>query len=452
MQKSLWIHEPLQASSRRGVSAVIVAILLVVLFAFTAFCVDIGWTTLTKSHLQNAADSAAAAGARQLVDNYAAYSIPLSQQRAALIAASRDLATEISAQYGAYHRAGDAPQLTVRPEDIILGFTNAAGVFESLETYSGYPNTVKVITRRDNGSNGRLPFFFAPVIGVNDTSVTATASATIYTGLITSFDPDLVSGSGNNSGGSGSGGNGGSNGHGNGNGSGNASGGTGGLGSGGGGSSSSSGLGCSLLPIAFDVHAWTRFLNDGRSPDGQVHPGTNGIPQIQVYPSPQNSPGNFGLLCIGPDTNAVPDFRDWILDGPTANDLQWLIETNKLPVALNQPRPWKGTPGLRNTLRSDFEDIIGQPRMLPLFEPIQLSPSYQAAGGQGSNTFYNIVGFVGVKVTSVTGNGSNLNITVQPCDIVDPTAVFDPLTVFPVGAEPPSQMRTFTHVSTRFTR
>jgi len=169
-----------------------------------------------------------------------------------------------------------------------------------------------------------------------------------------------------------------------------------------------------------------------------------------VYPNPKNSPGNFGLLCIGPWTNATPDYSNWVLNGPSASDLQCLINAGSFPVSQSSPKPWKGSPGLRSTLSSYFSQIIGQPRLLPLFQPASDSP-YQAASGSGSNTTYAIVGFVGVKVTQVTGHGENLNISVQPCDVTDPTAVFDAASVYPVGAAPTSQLSSFAHPSPKFT-
>lgn len=412
---------------RRGAVAVLVAVLMIPMLAFVAFCVDIGWMTTTKSELQNAADSAAAAGARQLVDNYGAYSNASLSKRQTLVTSGKATASTYSAQFGGYNSAGGVAALQVLPGDIQFGFTDANGNYESSASYAGYPNTVQVVARRDASANGRLPLFFAGVMGKRDTALKATASATIFTGLITSFNP--------HGGGDGAGG-----------------GGAGGDGAGGDDySGDGSGEGCSLLPLAFDINVWNQFFTTGKSADGVVHTDAAGSPQIQVYPSPQNAPGNFGLLCLGPDSNATPVYSNWILNGPSDGDLQNLIGRARFPVSEPAPKAWKGTPGLRNTLRSDFEAIIGQPRLLPLFKPASTSP-YQAASGAGNNATYNIVGFVGVTVTSVTGNGNNLNITVQPCSVIDPTAVFDPASVYPAGAEPTSRLKTFTHVSAKFSR
>ena len=293
---------------RRGAILVVLALLLIPLFAFTAFCVDIGWMTVTKSQLQNAADSAAAAGARQLVDNYAAYSLPLQQNPQKLIDSAKQSANSYSTTYGTYNGAGDVKSLVLRPEDIQIGFTDANGNFNAAST--GYPNTVQVVARRDSAANRRLPLFFAPAIGQRDAALTATASATIYSGLITSFDPK---GGGESFGKEFNGGSGGAWGE----------------------DYESSGMGfCNLLlPVAFDVNDWNTFVATGVSPDGLKQTDAAGSPQIHIYPSPQQAPGNFGLLNCGPWTNSTPSYRNWILNGPTANDVQYLLDSGLCPVS-----------------------------------------------------------------------------------------------------------------------
>ena len=432
MKNALKVSRP-TGLQRRGAVAVLVALLLIPLLGFVAICVDIGWITTTKSNLQNAADAAAAAGARQLTGNYGLYSLPTQTRGQTLIAAAEATASTYSTQFCSYNGAGGVSSLKLLPADTVFGFTNASNNFTS--SYSGYPNTVQVTVRRDASANGRLPFFFAPAIGQTNTSLTATSSMTIYTGLITAFGPPSQ-----------------------------VSGGTGGIGSGVGaggaggawgdmywGDGSGSGFSCGLLPVAFDVNTWNTFFTTGNSPDGTVHTDSTGTPTIQIYPSPKESPGNFGLLCIGPWTNADPDYKNWILNGPSSSDLKYLADNGFFPVSLTSPKAWKGTPGLRSSLGSSFSAIIGQPRLLPLFQPASTSP-YQAASGNGSNTTYSIVGFVGVTVTSVSGNGSNMNVSVQPCSVLDSTAVFDPSTIYPAGAQPTSQLKSFTFVSPKFTK
>jgi hypothetical protein len=73
----------------------------------------------------------------------------------------------------------------------------------------------------------------------------------------------------------------------------------------------------------------------------------------------------------------------------------------------------KGGPGLKSTLVSNLADIVGQPRVVPLFS------SYS---GNGANTQYTVVGFAGITIVSATGHGSNIQVIVQPTIVTDPTA------------------------------
>lgn len=316
-------------------------------------------------------------------------------------------------QYGRYNGAGNVNSLNILQNDIQYGFTDASGAYNP--NYTGYPNTIRVMGRLDPTANGSLPLFFGGITGRDKSALTASSNATIYTGVINSFDPNSGSWGDNPN------------------------------------DSCHCNHPCLLLPVAFDINSWKQFFATGASPDGVVHTDSTGAAQIQIYPSPQMAPGNFGLLCIGPWTNSDAIYADWVEYGPSASDIQTLIDEGKLPTSESNPKSWKGSPGLRNTLRKQFIDIIGMPRLLPLFIPASQNP-YQAASGVGSNASYKIAAFAGVKVTSVTGNGTNLNITVQPYDVLDPTALYDSSTICPVGTEVPAQMKSFTHTAPKLTQ
>src|SRR5262249_31951745 len=155
--------------------------------------------------------------------------------------------------------------------------------------------------------------------------------------------------------------------------------------------------------------------------DGNTYLGPNGAPQLQVYPFDTNTPGSFGLLDVGPPNNSAPAFRNWIDAGQTPNDISYLLNNNLLPVSPSAPQPWKCGPGLKSTLVSDFQSQMGVPNLIPLFVPASTQP-YVAASGDGSNATYAIIGFVGVTITQASGNGSSMDISIQPMAVVDPTA------------------------------
>jgi Flp pilus assembly protein TadG len=379
-------NRALTRSSRRGAVAVLVAALLIPILAFVALSVDIGWITLTRDELQSAADSAAAAAAQQLMSGSVQYSIPGATQ-GSILSTAETAATTYATQYSGFNAAGGVSSLSLNNADIQFGFTSANGTYSA--GASGFPNTVKVVMRRDGSANGNLGLFFAPLLGVTSESLTATAAATIYTaGTISGFN-------------------------------------------------SSAGVNGRLLPVTMDVNAWNTFMATGQSPDGTIHAGPNGAPQIQVYPSPGNAPGNFGLICVGTPSNSTPAFSSWIDSGPSPSDLEYLNSNGLVPVSASSPQQWKGGPGLKSALSSDFASVVGQPHMIPVFQPVSTSP-YQAASGNGSNTYYNIVNLVGVTITQATGNGSNMNISVQPCSTLDPTAMYSTSSIVPAltGTQP----------------
>ena len=262
----------------------------------------------------------------------------------------------------------------------MFGSTDASGNFNT--SYSGFPNGVRVTLRRDSSANGSLGLFFARIFGVTNAALTAKATATIYSaGTITSFDGTL-------------------------------------------------GVNGKLLPVTYNVNAWNTFLTTGKSPDGIVHLGPNGDTQLQIYPSPGNAPGNFGLLSTGPPSTNTPDFSDWIQNGSSPSDLAYLNSHNQVPATPSDPSSWSGGPGMKSSLKDDFQTAMGETRLMPVFEPVSTSP-YQAASGNGSNATYAVVGFVGVTITQAIG--ASMNISVQPVSVIDPTAIFDSSSVTPAG-------------------
>ena len=89
-----FIERQFQASDRRGAILVLAAIVMIVLLAFVAMTVDVGFVELTRTQLQSAADAGALAGAMEL----SATDDP---------AVVRTNATNAILQTAAMHRAGD---------------------------------------------------------------------------------------------------------------------------------------------------------------------------------------------------------------------------------------------------------------------------------------------------------------------------------------------------------
>jgi Flp pilus assembly protein TadG len=387
---------------RRGVVTVLVAFLTVPFLGMVAFAVDIAWIVQSRSDLQNAADSAALAGAEQLMNGFVQYSLPGQTQQSTILTTSETSAKTFAKNFAGYNTAGGVQSLVLNDADIQFGFTDAQNNFTAAPTYAGFPNTVKVTLRLDSQANGKLKLFFAPVFGLSSTSVTATAAATIFTGNIVSFQ-------------------------------------------------SHPGAHTAVLPMTLDVNAWNTYTQTGVSSDGTVKSNANGAPQLQVYPSPNLAPGNFGMFSLDDSSNSSSAIDNWITNGMTDTEISLLKGANLIP--LQQPNPklwdWKGATGFKS---DDLNTLsVGTSFLLPVFEPVVGTPgsTYEAAvgstyqssdntagsatvgsGGVGQNAYYNILSFVGVQITQLD---KSTDAMLQPSAVLAPTAVFDLTTVVPAG-------------------
>jgi Flp pilus assembly protein TadG len=364
--------------NRDGAIAPLTAILTIPLLGMIAFAVDLGWITHTKNELQSAADASALAGAAQLPDGFIAYSTASGNPdaQAAILASAKKNATTYAKQYAASNSAADVSSLALLDADIEFGFTDASNNYTPLPAYTGYPNTFKVVLRRDPTANGTLGLFFGRVLGVDCVNLTATASATIFAGNVNSFQtaqPTMMR----------------------------------------------------VLPMAYDVNHWNAFTTSGLGPDGTATMDANGVPQLAAYPS-QKYTGNFGELSLDQSNNGASTISAWISYGVSTTDMQQNINAGLLPLSSHNPNSapdWKGNPGLKTSTIHTAGDNVGQTYLLPLFKPVNDGSSdpsaYQAGTGQGSQFYYTIVAFVAIKISYADNN----SIVVQPLAAVDANAL-----------------------------
>jgi len=149
-----------------GLTTVFVAIALAGLIGFGALAVDVGMVWSARTQLQNAADSAALAGARQLIDN-----------NGNVDAAS----TTASAQgAGASNSAVTAASIALNAGEIRLGhWDTIARTFDPNVDLNdpAVVNSVDVLARMDAGTNGPVTAVLSRVVGVNDFGIQASATA-----------------------------------------------------------------------------------------------------------------------------------------------------------------------------------------------------------------------------------------------------------------------------------
>ncbi len=396
----------LSRAKRRGSITALTIFISPALVAMMAFSVDIGYILSVKSELQNAADAAALAGAEQLQTLYVEYYAPGQTQQQQIYTNATTGTSDSSwpiptaQRFCGYNQAGNE-YLSLPASDVTFSYYDGT-TFSDPSYPSKFPNTVNVTTRRDSNANGALGLFFAKVFGVGTIDLTATSSATIYAGDVSTLQ--VIPG-----------------------------------------------VNAHILPVALDVNVWTQYHQGNFTSSwltGLISDGPNNAKQLQIYPFGANTPGSFGLLDVGLPLNNAPAFRQWITSGETPNDITYLLNHSLLPVSVSAAKSWKCGPGLTDTLLSSFQAELNKPNLIPLFQPASpaagaSSPgtNYNAASGNGQNATYSIVGFVGVTLTEASGNGSGgggngngngngstnsnsvgMTIAIQPSAIVDPTA------------------------------
>jgi hypothetical protein len=387
-------------SVRKGAVAPFAAIISVVMIAMIAFAVDVGWMVTTNNHLQNAADSAALAGADPLMDGFVKYQYVPTNQKSTVLQTSLVASRALAKKFAGYNAAGGKSSLALRDEDIEFGFTDQANKYTPLPQYTGFPNTIKVKMRRDELANGSLNLFFAPVMGNDSADLFGTASATIMGGKIDGFSVTTP-------------------------------------------------RNIAMLPMTYDIDFWNQFLINGKTHEGKQFVDANGLPKLWVYSSNRDK-GNFGLLSLNDTHNGTSEIRPWIHEGLGKSDISTLQANGLIPLSQSDPNAWdwNGDNGFRSVLVSDVNQYLGETFVLPLFRAKNSSKgnNYQAGVGEGSDYDYNIVEFVGVTIAEP--DKENQQIFVQPAPYVDPNAVFTSQPV-PAGTTVPGTnndyiMTTFT--------
>jgi hypothetical protein len=155
-----------KAKRENGTILILVTVALFSLVGFAALSTETGRAWQTKSQLQAAADSAALAGAGNLLS-------------ADFLTVDEGGARTAAMTYGAQHKALGT-NLAIAPADVEVGSWNmAAQTFTALpgNTDPNVMRAVRVVTRRDDNVNGPINTILGRVLGVNSISVISDAVA-----------------------------------------------------------------------------------------------------------------------------------------------------------------------------------------------------------------------------------------------------------------------------------
>lgn len=377
IRKSLRTRAPRRLKHSRLASILpLAAGVMVLVFGFTAFTVDIGYISLTKSQLQSAADAAALAAGLELPQGLSTAPIKTQDQVAVL---ARAAAVDVAGRHSA---GGVSSVYADGSRDVQFGRlvwdSQAQSWGESWGT--GPYNMVRVTLRRDQTmptgapvatGDAPLNLFFGPALGTKTASLTETATAALTPGggfRIPAGSTATIN----------------------------------------------------VLPFALDLQSWTALMNGTgndnyayNSATGAVTTGADGVKEVDLYPYGNSSlpPGNRGTVDLGAANNSTADISRQIRYGLNADDLSYFggeLRFDSVPLVLN------GDTGLSAGFKDDLAAIKGQPRAIPIFS---------AVSGPGNNAMYTIVKFVGIRIVYVQLTGKNKQVIVQPAPFTDAAIV-----------------------------
>ena len=377
-QRALQIHlagKRIHRTRRRGAIAVWAAFALVALVALVALAVDTGYLLLARNQLQNSADSAALAAANELLDQKLRGKLPLIESPRE--SAIRESATEFC-NYNSV--VGNQGRVSLSPEDVVIGSLSIdGGPNEAIQkTPPAQWNAVQVSISRTREKNGQVKTNFAPIINFYGADIGATATAAFWQGFVgfripsgAKRDPEPT---------------------------------------------------LPFLPFALDVESWKpNSVESGTDrwkwdeERGRVTPGSDGLPEIKIYPLETGSGGNCGTVDIGGTNSNTPKLRRQIVEGISASDLEF--HGGELKLGAQGTLTLSADPGLKaGAIEGELISVIGQPRIIPLYSSIK---------GSGNPAEYTIVGFAGIRIVRVKLRGSDKGVFLQPAGVVTRGGIFD---------------------------
>ena len=342
------------------------AILAIVMLAMVAFSVDVGYVLTAKGELQRTADASALAACWD-------YGKSLSQGQTYAVATQTARST--ASTYASYN------QITKNPAQIDTNTANAPGgdvVFGYISDLGGAANNfqtgattnynaIQVRVRKDATLNGKVPYFFARIFGIQGQALTAQATAAMVRDVSGFKAP-------------------------------------------------ADGSNLDLLPFALDVESWNSLVAGSGddawkwdSVNKKVVAGSDGVLEVNLYPQGTGSPGNRGTVDIGSSNNSTADLARQIVYGISPQDLSYL--GGKIQFNASGELQLNGDTGISAGVKDELASIIGKPRVIPIFSKVQ---------GPGNNAQYTIVKWVGVRIMDVqlTGAMSKKHLTIQAAPMV----------------------------------
>jgi hypothetical protein len=297
---------------RRGIVIILSAFMVCILLFGAALVVDHGFLIVSKSRLQNAADSAAFAGLDVLMN----------PQRLIDSSEANRIVDEAQAEVIRILQENWPSDCTFDPGtdcEIQIGRLDQGTAVTTCAAMDC--NAVSVSIRTTD-----TPLFFAGALNYQRSLVTAKCIAS-FQDTITEIRP-------------------------------------------------SSSQNAPVLPIAVSVEVWEDVMNgegpdefEWDAQDDAVRRGTDSLPECQAFTGSRNAPGNFATLNIGRTSNGIPTLTDQIRNGLSQQHLAGFggkLQLNPQTQSLQL----SGDPGLGGPVYDAVADLIGQVRLIPLFRSV----------------------------------------------------------------------------------
>ena len=372
--------------TRWGSIVVLAAGMIIMVFGFLAFSVDVGYIALTKAQLEAASDGGARAGVIELRAGLGVAPSKTPDE-------AKTAAATACVQVAAANCAGDQNSIFASAtRDIRVGQVNwdpAAGTWNKQWGVTPY-NMVELTLRRDQVASSNpdapLPLFFAPVIGHDDAPLATRAVAALLPGMGFRIP-----------------------------------------------SGSTEGL--PYLPFTLDLGTWEALvrgdmdpawrLKDGYAQNtetGAISKGSDGVLEANLYPEGDRylPPGNRGTVDLGLGGNSTDEIIRQIYHGLNAEDLATFPNNTVIP-----PLSLDGETGVSAGFKEELKDIEGQVRLIPIFDEVH---------GEGDTAIYHIVKFVGATVVEVKLVGNPKRLMIQPMTFSDASVLPD-VSGTPIGED-----------------
>lgn len=340
--------------------------LLVMFVGMLAFAIDVGYIAHARTQLQSTADSGGLAGLAHL------YTVSIVDQE---FDAARD---EVKKYVGG--AAANQPGLVVLDDDIQFGFFDPDGVPGkrfTTDLKGRRANAARVTLRQDGVTNPRLKLFFGGILGRAENDVETRATTWVPAGLGILPGAELIPYTAQVD-------------------------------------FFNAAAGLPARPVesngfrAVDGSTFEDKWNIGL-PGSLPTPGADGMKELVLFGSTKTAPGNFGSVDLGTASNGTPELARQIRYGPSQIDFTLMGFQGKLAKdgSLQAPVTLTGDPGISNGTKDDWDAVIGQNKIIPLYETVN---------GNGNNADYRIVAFAGVRVVAADMRGNPKRVWVQPTE------------------------------------